>query len=288
MMRLLFAFEDVVLYIFVVVRFFFVWMFSTVHSRAMNLGLSNIPTPPSLPLLASGSPSVPPAPADLAPAPPQSSGSRSTWSTCGRIVEGVLSAVVLYYLYLDGFTPKTLLAMWLSLDAATDELLSQLVRLRMWVEDVDLPESPGIDGGGGLHDNDRFRLHYFGVLALSLLFGLMVGLPYFVWYFIHEHVDSFLTGTIIVLVIWVDLTLVQPRLIEPRLTALWDLCISQPRCRRVRAFLLAMGTFHVVVWHLSPVPSKWTWSLVILHSNRLLSLLVFLRGDNEGVADAAV
>lgn len=64
-------------------------------------------------------------------------------------------------------------------------------------------------------------------------------------------------------------------------------CVKQPRCRHVRVFLLAGGTIYAVLLHVSPVPSLWTSSLIMAHSGRLLSLLVALRGDDEGVADAA-
>ncbi|CAM9094110.1 unnamed protein product [Ectocarpus sp. 6 AP-2014] len=64
-------------------------------------------------------------------------------------------------------------------------------------------------------------------------------------------------------------------------------CVKQPRCRYVRVFLLGGGTIYAVLLYLSPVSSGWTSSLIMAHSGRLLSLLVALRGDTEGVADAA-
>ncbi|CAN0274642.1 unnamed protein product [Ectocarpus fasciculatus] len=67
----------------------------------------------------------------------------------------------------------------------------------------------------------------------------------------------------------------------------WQLCIKQPRCRHVRVFLLATGAIYTVLLHVSDVPSGWTSSLITIHSTRLLSLLVALRGDNETVAEAA-
>ncbi|CAN0270901.1 unnamed protein product [Ectocarpus fasciculatus] len=66
-----------------------------------------------------------------------------------------------------------------------------------------------------------------------------------------------------------------------------QLCIKQPRCRHVRVFLLATGAIYPVLLHVSAVPSGWTSSLITIHSTRLLSLLVALRGDNETVAEAA-
>ncbi|CAM9967388.1 unnamed protein product, partial [Ectocarpus sp. 4 AP-2014] len=78
MIRPLFAFEDVVLYVFVVVRSYFVWVFSSVCSRAMDVpGVSNVLRPLSIPSLAAGSTSSPPEPADVAP-PPRLSGANIT------------------------------------------------------------------------------------------------------------------------------------------------------------------------------------------------------------------
>ncbi|CAN0552699.1 unnamed protein product, partial [Ectocarpus sp. 12 AP-2014] len=72
-----------------------------------------------------------------------------------------------------------------------------------------------------------------------------------------------------------------------QLLTLKNLCVNQPRCRHVRVFLLATGTIYAVLLHLSPVPSKWAWSLIVTHSTRLLNVLVALRGHSQGVADAA-
>ncbi|CAM9941972.1 unnamed protein product, partial [Ectocarpus fasciculatus] len=101
--RPLFVLEDVVLYVFVVVRSFFVWSFSGAYSVAMNVhGLSNLPRPlSSSPRIAAGSSSSPPSPASLARAAPRAPGNRNAWSTLVRIVEGIIAICVCVFV-LDG------------------------------------------------------------------------------------------------------------------------------------------------------------------------------------------
>ncbi|CAM9391532.1 unnamed protein product [Ectocarpus sp. 4 AP-2014] len=312
----LFALEDVVLYIFVVVQTFFVWILSSVYSRAMNVpGLSNVLRPLSLPGLAAGSPAARPPAVDLAPGTPQSSGnygvagSCSAWSTRGRIVEGLLSAVVLKHA-VEGwtFSSSALAALLvgvilrLSLFFAVLRGLSDLWRL--WhvssplggrtsdVERYGVPENHVLDGLD-LFEYDYFQkrynfnarmckilvVFYFSSAAIDLLNRLMddsiayrVARVITVFPFVRVC-GKFLSG---------DETYQGTQLLT-----LKNLCVNQPRCRHVRAFLLATGTIYAVLLHLSPVPSKWAWSLIVTHSTRLLNVLVALRGHNQGVADAA-
>lgn len=77
-------------------------------------------------------------------------------------------------------------------------------------------------------------------------------------------------------------TLLPPR---PRLRKLF---VTQPRCRRARFLLLLSGAFYAGSLLSSPLPSVWTWILIATHTKRLLNVLVALRGQNEGWAEAAV
>ncbi|CAM9143837.1 unnamed protein product [Ectocarpus sp. 8 AP-2014] len=313
MIRPLFALEDVVLYIFVVVRSFFVWIFFSVYSRAMNVpDLSNMPRPLSLLGLAAGSPAAPPEPADVAPATPRASGSRSAWSTRGRIVEGLLSAVVFVYAvrgWMSGvFTlAKPSIASMLSIflssavvpdwsvfnvpltvgGRSSDELYRDL--------DVDLDV---VDPS----EYDYFQKRYcFEVLMFELLvplhvIAILLGKAFALY---DSFISSlslgpvFLAGAMLIayplgICLWLLLFgSVMYVHSGDHLYKLKGLCINQPRCGHVRAFLLAGGMICAVWLHLSPVPSKWAWSLIATHCTRLLYVIVALRGDNGGVADAA-
>ena len=64
---------------------------------------------------------------------------------------------------------------------------------------------------------------------------------------------------------------------------------TQPGCTFVRAALLTSGVLYAgVLLCLIPGPSKWRWLLAFTNSTRVLRLLVALRGEGQGVADAAV
>ncbi|CAM9903941.1 unnamed protein product, partial [Hapterophycus canaliculatus] len=63
--------------------------------------------------------------------------------------------------------------------------------------------------------------------------------------------------------------------------------ITQPRGRRGRFLLLLSGVVYAGSLLSSPLPSCWTWSLIVAHTTRLLNVLVALRGQNDGWAEAA-
>ncbi|CAM9413025.1 unnamed protein product [Ectocarpus sp. 12 AP-2014] len=314
--RPLFALEDVVLYIFVVVQPFFVWIFSSVYSRAINVRvLSNVLRPLAPPCLAAGSSAARPPAVDLAPAPPQSSGNHgvagswSAWSTRGRIVEGLLSAVVLKHA-VEGwtFSPFALAALLvgvmlrLSLFFAVLRGLSELWRL--WhdsspldgrasnAERCGVPEYPVLDSVD-LFEYDYFQKRYIFNARMCKILG--------VCYFSSAAIDllnTLMDDSIAYRVARICAVFPFVRVLYKflsgdetyqgtQLLTLKNLCVNQPSCRHVRAFLLATGTIYAVLLHLSPVPSKWAWSLIVTHSTRLLNVLVALRGHNQGVADAA-
>ncbi|CAM9368768.1 unnamed protein product [Ectocarpus sp. 8 AP-2014] len=326
MIRSLFGLEDVVLYIFVVVRSFFVWIFSTVYSRAMNVpGLSNVLRPLLLPSLAAGLPSTPPEPADVAPTSRRVSannrvaGSRSAWSTRGRIVEGLLSAVVVVYMcggtgvsvpYSLATMLSTILTTYVTLgiggalselrelhapSPVASDVFFGARRLRSVMSPVSDEERSDLDGV----DLDEYD--YFQTLYKMRVFMLgAVGVPAILWCYCAALFDPssslalplMLIGALALTCFFYSGVVVlfyHPFTRKATLGTIFKwhhICTNQPRCRHVRVFLLATGTIYMVLLHVSDVPSKWTWSLIMTHSARLLSLLVALRGDNEGVADA--
>ena len=62
---------------------------------------------------------------------------------------------------------------------------------------------------------------------------------------------------------------------------------AMPRGGHVRAFLLVSSMEYALVLHFSTVPFRFKWSLITVHSLRILRLLVSLCGQNEGAVDAA-
>ncbi|CAM9094041.1 unnamed protein product [Ectocarpus sp. 6 AP-2014] len=277
--------------------------------------LSIVLRPLAPPRFAASSPAARPPAVDLAPAPPQSSGnyrvagSWSAWSTRGRIVEGLLSAVVLKHAA-EGwtFSPSALAALLvgvilrLSLFFAVLRGLSELWRL--WhvsspldgrtsdVERDGVPENPVLDGVDPF-EYDYFQKRYNFNARMCKILG--------VFYFSSAAIDllnrlmddsiAFRVARVPIvfpgLRVWCKFLSGDETYQGTQLLALKSLCVNQPRCRHVRAFLLATGTIYAVLLHLSPVPSKWAWSLIVTHSTRLLNVLVALRGHNQGVADAA-
>lgn len=225
-------------------------------------------------------------------------GRRSAWSTRGHIVEGLLSAVVLVYmLHTWAYRPSALetnlfgFIIGVSLKPVVASGFSELRQL--WnvpsaVSDEErncmLPEYPVLDGVD-LFEYDYFQKRYIG--DTDKLAG--IGVPVLLRLSTVVVLFSFFGESLAIALAYIIL---QGKCFRPRsdcgpiLSKLKDLCVKQPRSRPTRAFLLTGGTIYAVLLHLSPVPSKWTWSLIITHSTRLLSLLVALRGHNQGVADA--
>ncbi|CAM9690885.1 unnamed protein product [Ectocarpus fasciculatus] len=312
----LFALEDVVLYIFVRVQSFFVWILSSVYSRAMAVPvLSNVLRPLSPPRLAAGSPAAPPPAADLASAPARSSGnygvsgSWSAWSTRGRLAEGLLSAVVLVHAVEEWtFSSSALAALLvgailrLSLLFAVLGGLSELWRLWHVSSHVDgrtcNVERYGMPENHVLNGVDIFEYDYFQKRSnFNARMCKVLGLFYFssagvdILNVVMDDSFAYRVVRLIIVLPWIR---VSGKFIfgdetyqGTQLFTLKNLCVNQPKCRHVRTFLLARGTIYVVLLHLSPVPSKWAWSLIVTHSTRLLNVLVALQGHAQGVADAA-
>ncbi|CAN0081839.1 unnamed protein product [Ectocarpus sp. 4 AP-2014] len=261
------------------------------------------------PRLSTRSPARPASPVDVAPAPPQSSGGYraagggSAWSTRGRIVEGFLSAVALVYM-LRAWAYRlsaleTNLFGFILVVSLTPVVASGFSELRQLWNDSSvvngrtsdeerngtLPEYPVLDGVD-LFEYDYFQKRYFG--DAGKLAG--VGVPLLLQLSTVVLLFSFFGESLAIALAYVILD--KGKLYRPRFdcdllfSKLKDLCVNQPTSRPVRAFLLAGGTIYAVLLHLSPVPSKWTWSLIVTHSIRLLTVLVALRGHNQGVADA--
>ncbi|CAM9368693.1 unnamed protein product [Ectocarpus sp. 8 AP-2014] len=275
------------------------------------------------PRLSARSPAQPAAPADAAPAPPRSSGLRSAWSTRGCIVEGLLSAVVFVYsvvevvslLLITPFTGRAelLIGLILFMFFLSPSWLDVFCELKqLWTvpsageEGNRVSKYPDLDGVD-LFEYHCFQCRFNFVPTLFLHGGmnniayLSISCPYnalvSIGAFILPSVDLFLEfvvhlvslglGCLFFCRLYVCFIDTKEAMLRELLKKWKTRCVKQPRCRHVRVFLLAGGTIYAVLLHLSPAPSKWTWSLFMAHSARLLSLLVALRGDNEGVADAA-
>ncbi|CBJ25824.1 expressed unknown protein [Ectocarpus siliculosus] len=326
MSRSLFSLEDIVLYIVVAVRSYVVWILSSTYYRAMNVpGLSDVLRQvSSSPRIAAGPPAAPPSPAELSPsAPPRSScnhrvsESRSAWSTRGCIVEGVLFTVVCGY-WMRGLWPLDPLTLGKMFAGAIFRLPVQYIvhhafpELRwLWSAQVVSVEHTNIDGervvllnstnldGIDPSEYDFFQKVYSFVVFTFALVTIPGDLGASISVVLISHLSlvfSVFQVAVVIVIYFSCWTICLTHLLyRPFIkTAIygrffqWELiCMTQPRCRHVRAFLLAGGMIYAVLLHLSPAPSKWTWSLIVTHSTRLLSLLIALRGDNEGVANAA-
>ncbi|CAN0239238.1 unnamed protein product [Ectocarpus fasciculatus] len=281
----------------------------------MNVhGLFNLPRSQSASArIAAGSSSSPSAPADVAPALPRIPGRRKAWNTRGRIVEGILSVCVFGGSGMSVSVPSSLATMLLtftlffSLAIQVEgflELSQRRYPLEFWEFDV-LSKAFLLRSSEERTDLDGVDLaEYVYFLKLSCIKACMFGFTWvpmiladlcastydFFDFFGRRFALNFFFPICFccfsgfVLLSYHPFTRKAP---FGKMYKWWQLCFKQPRCRHVRVFLLATGAIYTVLLHVSDVPSGWTLSLITIHSTRLLSLLVALRGDNETVADAA-